>query len=102
MGRIRNALAERIEKHLGKNADDELYAKAMAHICEGYSPDCSYHHTCLHNGDCFDTSKPHINAAREIEKVAATKSGKVASYMLAAARELRSGGIYLGAHIYEM
>ena len=101
MRQIRKSLEAKIEKHLGCEADDGLFAYAMTHICEGYPPACSIAETCMHDGDCFDSSKPHINAARLIEKASDEKPLKVRQYMEAAARALRNGDIYLGASVHE-
>lgn len=69
MGLAAKRISDKIARHLGPDADHELYGKAMAEICDGFPPDCSYHQTCLYDGECF---RPCANreAARLIEKLA--------------------------------
>ena len=87
-----------VARHLGEDADDELYAKAMSHICDGYPPACSIAHTCLHDGDCF-AGRQDIAAARAIEKAAASEQGGVRALMLSAARAVRKGQVTTGGEI---
>ena len=85
-----------IERHLGPDASDELYAKCMTSICEGYSPDCSYHHTCMHDGDCF---RPDYNlqAARLIDGLARKENNPgIKQYLTKASAAIRDGTIKVG------
>lgn len=69
MGVAARRIEDKVARHLGPDADDELYAIAMTKICDGFPPDCSYHQTCLQDGDCF---KPCANreAAKMVEALA--------------------------------
>lgn len=91
-------IAGLVERHLGEDADDELYAKAMTSICDGHPPACSLAHTCLQDGDCF-AGRQDITAARAIEKAAAEQEGGVKSLMLAAAQAVRRGDVNCGAAV---
>ena len=96
--RVPKRIAGRIERHLGETADDDLFAKAMTSICDGFPPACSQAFTCLHGGDCF-AGRQDISAARAIEKAALSEEGGVKSLMLAAAHALRKGDVKAGAEI---
>lgn len=91
-------IADKVERHLGPDADDELFAIAMTKICDGFAPECSYHFTCLLGGDCFK-SRPDIAAAKVIEAAAGKEVGAVRAYLLAAAHEIRAARIYRGAKV---
>ncbi|AVA13833.1 hypothetical protein C3E99_08295 [Sphingopyxis sp. MG] len=86
-----------MERHLGLEADDDLFAKAMVSICDGFPPDCSYAHTCLHDGDCFKSGNPALRAARVIEAMASRAEGSERVHILAAARWLRQDGASIGS-----
>ena len=79
-----------VEKHLGPDASDVLFAKAMTYDCDGFPPDCSFYHTCLQGGDCF-RKRPHIAAAKLIEKLAISHEGVIKTALLSAANGLRTG-----------
>lgn len=91
-------IGDKVERHLGPDADDELFAIAMTKICDGFAPECSYHFTCLRDGDCFK-SRPDIAAAKVIEAAAEKEVGAVRAHLLAAAHEIRAARIYRGAKV---
>ena len=85
-------IRSKVERHLGPDADDDLFAKAMTFICEGFPPDCSHAATCLHDGDCF-AGEPSVAAARLIDGLARKHDGATQSYLFAAATAIRNGKI---------
>lgn len=87
--KIPTAIERRIERYLGPDADDDLFAKCMADICQGYGPDCSYHHTCMHGGDCFD-GKPRTKAAKLLSGLKG-ETPKVEAILRAVERDVRDG-----------
>lgn len=84
-------IRDKVQRHLGEDADDDLFAHAMTHICEGYPPACSAAFTCIYDGDCFK-GDPAVAAARAIEGLAEKHDGTVRQYILSAARMVRNGG----------
>ena len=90
--RLSGRILDKVQRHLGENADDDLFAKAMTEFCEGFPPDCSHAFTCLHGGECF-RGDPAIRAARVVSMAAAKHDGAVSAYLHAAAAAIRSGSI---------